>query len=211
MTDLAQAGLGYDVESLLAFNQVVSSSGSQWSRVNTDVITLISNANAFNPNNKCSRRFGDQVGTTSRGNLTLRSQDGAHEVVLRNPEVDNARRSSFSRVLRETRGGSLTVYRDSNWPIIKKLLYTIVANKRTEIDSLQAFFNATLGLNINLIDWLGEEWTGIVLNPNEPATEDREGYWTVSFEFEGVKKESNSGNQNLTLTHQATYTLVPGP
>lgn len=201
-------GIGYEIEQDLGIAQVISRSGSEWTRSATSSMVLTSAGNGFDENDKCGRRYGRGGGPTSTGQLTLFSKDGLYSVTLRNPETDNTRRSAFDRVVRETRGGNLIVYRDDSWNTVQTLLFTIVAMKRSMITDLQTFFLNTLGEQIRLVDWLGEEWDGIVTRPDEIFTEDREGYWTFAFEFEGTKSSAKSGAQNLSLTSTATATVV---
>lgn len=204
-------GVGEDIEQELGISQTVSRAGSEWVRSLSSTMTITSSGNGWNGNDKCFRRFGESSGpAASGGTLTLFSQDGLYSVVLRNPEIDNSRRTAFDRVLRETRGGNLIVYRDTDWNVVQTLLFTIVALKRSTLDDLQTFFLNTLGEEITLVDWLGEEWSGVVTRPNETVTEDREGYWTLPFEFEGTKQQGSSGAQNLGLSQEASA-IVESP
>lgn len=207
-TQLAIGALGHGVESEIGFTTTVSSAGSQWLRSASSAMALTSAGNGFELNDKCGRRYGT-TGPIAPGSLTLFSQDGQYSIVLRNPEIDNVRRTAFDRVLRETRGGDLIVFRDTNWNVVQTLLFTIVALKRTTLDSLQTFLLNTLGEEIFLVDWLGEEWIGVVTKPDETFTEDREGFWTFAFEFEGSKQEGSSAYQYLGLTQAVEYVLVP--
>lgn len=209
LTQSVSGGLGYDAESLLSFTQTVDPGESIWNRSISQSISMTSAANGWNANDPCLRRFGRQTTPlASNGKLTLYSVDGLHSLVLKNPETDNRRRASFDRVLRETRGGDLIVYRDPNWNTVQSLQFTIIGIKRSLLTDLQTFMDNTLGEEIVLVDWLGEEWRGIITRPDEIATEDNEGYWTYAFEFEGSKKSGNGTYQNINLTSTATATVV---
>ena len=107
------------------------------------------------------------------------------EVVLRAPELDNRDRNAYTRVQGETRGGKLRVYADPIWPKVRTLAVTIVGLLETEIDNLQTFLQNTLGQEIGLTDWEGRLWVGTITTPDEVATQDGKGQWTVSFQFEG--------------------------
>lgn len=208
LTQTVSGGIGYGIEHELGLSHTLSSAGSIWNRSASHTIPFTSSGNGFNGNDKCFRRVGEASGPTQTGDLTLYSKDGLYSVTLRNPEIDNIRRTAFDRVVRETRGGNLIVYRDPNWNVVQTLLFTIVALKRSTLDSLQTFFLNTLGQEIALVDWLGEEWSGVVTRPDETVTEDRDGYWTFAFEFEGTKVDSDGVYQNLNLTHSATAVVV---
>jgi len=203
----ATGGLGKSLISAMTLSQAYSTAGSQWLRSSSSTMAMSSSAGSYNTNDRCGRR-NSPSGPVARGRLTLHSNDGQYSITLRNPEIDNVRRSAFDRIVRESRNGKLFVYRDANWNVIQTLLYTIVAEKRVTLDSLQTFFLSTLGNEITLIDWLGEEWTGVITTPDEIATEDREGYWTFSFTFEGSKNDAHSGSQFLNLSQEATQVLV---
>lgn len=201
-------GVNRPIESEIAFVSTVSRGTSEWLRSVTGTMALTSASNAWNGDDKCARRNSAAGVSATAGTLTLRSKNGQYSVVLRNPETDNIRRTAYDRVVRETRGGKLIVFRDTSWNTVQTLLFTIVAMKRTMITDLQTFFLNTLGQEITLVDWLGEEWSGVVTKPDETFTEDREGWWTFAFEFEGSKVSGSSGSQYLNLTSEATQVVV---
>jgi hypothetical protein len=131
-----------------------------------------------------------------------------YPVYIRAPEMDDKHRMSFDRVNRETLGGDLSVYRDSVWPVTQAMLFTIVGIKTTIFESLRTFMLATLGQEVLFHDWTGVAWRGIVTNPEETATEDRDGYWTVAFEFEGETYDGPPSNHSLAFTDTASFTIV---
>ncbi len=135
-------------------------------------------------------------------------------VTLRAPELDNRDRVSFNRINRETRGGYLTVFADPNWPQKQTLAVTFVGLSKTDIDNLQDFFIDYIGKEINLTDWEGREWIGIITTPNEPAIQNGTDNWNITFEFEGTLIDSNTPDTGLQLTdvvnHNADYTRSIG-
>ncbi len=129
------------------------------------------------------------------------------KLALRNPETDDRHRIGYTRVNRESRGGELAVFSDSAWPSVETLIFTIVAladgkyaNCPDKINSLLTFFQTNLGKEIMLHDWQGLSWRGIITTPNEVATEDRDGWWTMTFEFEGIQLDGSQGDQELAIT-----------
>ena len=118
-----------------------------------------------------------------RSKLTLASDTDS--VVLRNPETDDRARYAFTRVNRETYGGRLDVFADPIWPTVQSLLFTVVAVKSSWLQELNDFLVDTVGDEITIMDWEGVHWRGVVMNPDESAVEDGEGYWTITMEFEG--------------------------
>lgn len=136
------------------------------------------------------------------------------EVILRAPEMDNRDRNAYSRVQGETRGGKLRVYADPTWPKIRTLAVTIIGLTESQVDDFHTFLTNTLGQTIGLTDWEGRLWEGIITNPDEVATQDGKGRWTISFEFEGEMLENElpgdeDGNgMAMNLTHSATAVIV---
>jgi len=144
---------------------------------------------------------------TFNANFMLETLSGPKEkLYLRSPETDDRHRIGYTRINRETRGGELSVYQDPNWPSIDTLLFTIVAlsdgkgNCPDKINDLLDFFQTNLGIEIMLHDWEGISWRGIITTPNEVAVEDRDGWWTMTFEFEGIQLDGSQGDQELTIS-----------
>jgi hypothetical protein len=146
------------------------------------------------------------MGLTFDATIALESLSGTkQQLTLRNPETDDRRRVGFQRINRETRGGELGVYKDPSWPNLQSLLFTMVALSDgkggcpEKINNLLSFFQSTLGQEILIHDWEGITWRGVVTTPNETAVEDRDGWWTISFEFEGVDLDGSTGDQHLDM------------
>lgn len=120
-------------------------------------------------------------------------------VSLRNPETDDRGRFAFQRVNRETLGGSLDIYADESWDQSTTLLFSVVAIKAALLETLQQFLEDTVGEEIVLHDWEGVNWRGVVTTPSESAVEDGEGYWTLAFEFVGVREPGEVPHTTLNL------------
>jgi hypothetical protein len=80
--------------------------------------------------------------------------------------------------------------------------------KISMFQDLHQFFIDTLGEEVYLSDWLGEEWLGVVVKPDETFTEDRDGYWTFAFEFEGSRRDGKGTRQSLSLAQAVTVELI---
>jgi hypothetical protein len=134
------------------------------------------------------------------------------EVILRAPEMDNRDRNAYNRVQGETRGGKLRVYADPIWPKVRTLAVTITGLTETQIDDLHTFMAATLGQTIGLTDWEGRLWEGIITTPDEVATQDGKGRWTVSFEFEGemltTEQPGNDDGNGMAMNLSQSVTAV---
>lgn len=155
-------------------------------------------------------------GDASVDRLTLYypSRDAiASQLILRAPELDNRDRNAYTRVTRETRGGSLIVFADPLWPHIRTMVVTVVGLTSTEVDDYLAFMTTSLGRQIEILDWEGRLWKGIITNPNNAVTQDGKDRFTVSFDFEGEMYEEelpetlNDGFA-LALSDSADFELI---
>lgn len=115
------------------------------------------------------------------------------EVNIRTPEFGNRERLQFTRINRESRGGTLQIFADPTWPKSKVLALTFTGLTETQAQAVQTFFTDTLGLEIGLTDWEGRTWHGIVTTPDADLVRSRRGrdacgnnsIVDLSFEFEG--------------------------
>ena len=106
-------------------------------------------------------------------------------VWLRSPEFGNKDRLQFTRISRETRGGTLIVFADPMWPKIQTKVLTFTGLSQATAESLQDFIMQHLGLEVGFVDWEGRYWTGVITNTTDPVIQDGRGrLFTVSLEFE---------------------------
>lgn len=115
----------------------------------------------------------------------LQSIDDGTIVQLRNPETDDRQRYAFNRINRNFFDGTPDIFVDDNWATEQSQTYTIVANKREQLEELFVFLQDNLGREVLLKDWKGTTWVVIITNPGTLYTEDAEGYWTLDFDVEG--------------------------
>lgn len=176
---------------------------------------FLEHALAYYVDNSCAKKLynkfegtGEASGIpeeplTFDADFVLESLSGTKEsLILRKPETDDRQRIGFQRINRETMGGELNVFSDTNWPKVHSLLFTIVALSNGDclpdkIGDLMTFFQDHLGEEILLHDWEGISWRGVITTPNEVATEDRDGWWTISFEFQGEALDGSQGDQKM--------------
>jgi hypothetical protein len=104
---------------------------------------------------------------------------------LRAPDLGDLDRLGFSRINRETRGGTLVVYADPLWPKTETLSLNFSGLKREVAQSLLTFIDAHLGEQVKLLDSDGRLWVGVIMSPNEPVVQDSRNRFTANFEFEG--------------------------
>ena len=105
--------------------------------------------------------------------------------VLRAPNLGNRDRLSFNRINRETRGGTLVVFADPDWPKTQTLVLSFSALTKAEGQDLLQFLTDHLGQEIGIIDWEKRYWRGIVTTTTDPVVEDSRGSFSAQFEFEG--------------------------
>ena len=106
-------------------------------------------------------------------------------VSLRAPNLGNVDRLAFNRIQRETRGGTLVIFADPDWPKIQTLVLSFSGLKRVETQTYLTFLNTHLGQEIGLIDWEHRYWRGVILTPDQPVVEDAFDSFSASFEFQG--------------------------
>jgi len=131
-------------------------------------------------------------------------------VSIRAPQFGNRDRNAYTRVSRETRGGTLVVFADPTWPKIRTMAVTVTGLLKAEVDEYQALIYAHLGQLIGITDWYGYEWEGVINNPNEPAVQDSKEKWTISFEFEGEIIDGFSPGHDLGIDGSAGDAKDPG-
>ena len=66
-------------------------------------------------------------------------------ITLRTPNFGDRDRNQYNRVNRESRGGSLTIFRDPKWPKIRTLVMDFSGLKDSEVDNILAFLGTRLG------------------------------------------------------------------
>ena len=210
------AGRGIVATSELSFTHELLSF-SDFIRVLTDA-DVVEHAMTYYIDNGCNRKqYARFMGEGSAEELdeqrmvfdasfVLESIADGTVLILRSPETDDGDRLGFNRINRETRGGELNVFSDPNWAEVNTLLFTVTAlpggkgNCPDTLESLLTFLQDNLGKEIYLHDWTGTSWQGVVIRPDEAATEDADGYWTVTFEFEGVASDGGVPNSNMNIS-----------
>ncbi len=112
-------------------------------------------------------------------------------VSVRAPNLGNRDRLSFDRINRETRGGTLQVFADPQWPKIQTLVLSFSGLKRTEAHELLRFMNEHLGVMVGLVDWEQRYWEGVIVTTQDAIVADHHDSYSASFSFEGVLSDNN--------------------
>jgi hypothetical protein len=106
-------------------------------------------------------------------------------VTLRAPVFGNRDRLTNQRITRESRGGTLIVYADPQWPKVHTLVMDFaVLDEQTALDYLD-FVAATLGKEIRLVDHESRTWRGVLIQPDDPITRNKRCDVSASLIFEG--------------------------
>lgn len=195
-TETVSWGYGYDAESELDLSQAVADD-----LILNQVIVdneVVNQAMTYFLESRCNRynfnSFHGEGGTapadkplTYKNQFLVQSLDDGTIVQLRNPEMDDRRRYAYDRVNRRFYDNTLDLYADDSWVTQQRQLYTIVATKRDDLDTLWTFLQDNLGREVLVKDWKGQTWIVVILNPGEIYSEDQDGYWTIDFEVEGER------------------------
>jgi len=127
----------------------------------------------------------DVVTKESQVTLFFPTTSPTTTVVIRAPEYGDRHRLTFDRINRESRGGTLEVFSDPDWPKEEILEVSFTGLKESESQAVLDFFAATLGLTVGFTDWNGRTWFGVIVDPNTQLIRARRGIVDMSFEFEG--------------------------
>jgi len=120
---------------------------------------------------------------------------------LRAPEFGNREGISATRIVRESMGGTLTVFADPDWPKVHTLTMSFAALKQTQARDLLDFMERWLGQEIGIYDYEGRIWKGVITNPTEAVTQDGLERYSVNLEIEAerVHQLNRSALSNLGL------------
>ena len=197
----------HQVEHDLIFTQEASAAGTVWNRTASNGLVFTQAIVWEDVIDTCnySPNIGEGTGPTPPASTipTLTPQNFVRlfypttsptlEVNIRTPEFGNRERLQFTRINRESRGGTLQIFADPTWPKSKVLALTFTGLTESQAQAVQSFFTDTLGLEVGLTDWEGRTWHGVVTTPDADLVRSRRGrdacgnnsIVDLSFEFEG--------------------------
>ena len=104
---------------------------------------------------------------------------------LRAPMFGNRDRLSAQRINRPTRGGTLKVFSDPQWPNNHTLVMEFTALTDEQVAAYLDFVAASLGKEIKLTDHEGRDWRGVITEPEEPIVRNGRKNNSASLVFEG--------------------------
>lgn len=106
-------------------------------------------------------------------------------VTLRAPEFGNKDQVENKRVRRPSRGGTIQIFADPQWPKIYRLQMDFAALSEQLAQDYATFRRQTLGKEIKLVDHESRVWKGVLTEVGTPVNRNRRNGVQVSLSFEG--------------------------
>lgn len=141
-------------------------------------------AEAINPS-FCEYDDGPTLIRRSSIVLTYPVSSPTTTLTLRTPKIGDVESLSINRIIRETRGGSLRIYRRANLPVLTTLKFTIDFLSREQANNYLTFLEQTAGKEIGLLDYNSQQWIGVITTPDEGFATPQNKNKSITFEFEG--------------------------
>lgn len=111
-----------------------------------------------------------------------------HSITLPVPLFGDREEMLITRIQRQTRGGVIKTFTQSDWPKIRTFRYKFDSLPTSKITEMFTFLGVTLGLKMRLTDHEGRQWDGYIVNPQGEAGQFmRICGNTTEFDFEGVE------------------------
>lgn len=130
-------------------------------------------------------------------------------MILRTPNFGDRDRNQYTRINRESRGGSLTIFRDPKWPAIRSLVMDFSGVKDSEVDGVISFLEVTLGTEIAFRDWNSRVWYGLIVNPDSAITRTGVNRNDISLEMEVTDSALEvNGCNSVTFDQTASEVVV---
>lgn len=196
LTQEALVGKGKSAENELIFTQVVIP-GAVFRRSVTNDLALLQSG-TYQLIGPCTlKQYDPFIGfgavitepTPTLGlatfTLTYPYVDPTTTLVLRSPAFGDRDQIGFTRINRQTRGGTLIVFADSIWPKTQTLQVEVSGLRQAQADDFLAFVGESLGKEIGLLDHENRQWRGLIMDPDTPIANPERGEYTISFQFEG--------------------------
>lgn len=101
-------------------------------------------------------------------------------------------RVEHTRISRRTIGEQLIVYRDATWPKTETLKFSLSDLSVTQGKAMLDFIEQNLAASIQLRDWIGVHWSGVIINPETVLVQNGRdaqcgGRYNLDIEFQGVQ------------------------
>ena len=134
-----------------------------------------------------------------------------NSITLRVPELGNKNIIEVQRINRKTRGGTLIVWSDPQWPRNEKMVVDIKALTESKATDLLAFISLTLGKEFGYTDWENNTHKAVLLNPSTAITRGGTCKLSASLEFEITRTDPSwTGYTELDITQSVGLTHING-
>lgn len=109
---------------------------------------------------------------------------GIGDILLRAPDYDNVDEINLIRIQRETRGGDLSIFADSNWPEIETFSLRFSYLNEAQKAALIGFVKNNIGLPVTLRDHNNRSYTGLILTPTDEVMQPGRFNYTAQLQFQ---------------------------
>lgn len=103
---------------------------------------------------------------------------------LRLPKFGDKDKYEATRVKRNTRGGTLIIYRDPRWPEQEILSVEFEYLSSTQVTDLLTFMHAHLGQKVHIKDQYSREFDGFIITPEAEVTQPKRIGYSAKFDFQ---------------------------
>ncbi len=119
----------------------------------------------------------DDIVIVQRDTVLLQFPYGSptDELELRNPELNDKIVTQVYRVQRYTRNNTLDIYRDPTWFKTGVLNWNFTGLTSDQRNDIIAFCRVSAGKYIKVTDYLSQEHKCIIINPDNPITQEHRG------------------------------------
>jgi len=132
-------------------------------------------------------------------------------IILRTPNFGDRDRSQYNRINRESRGGSLRIFRDPTWPKQRSIVMDFSGIKDSEVYDILNFLEITLGQLVSFRDWTGRIWIGIITTPNNPVIRNGTNLNDLSLELEVINSYLELYACNTLILSQSADVVKVSP
>ncbi len=134
-----------------------------------------------------------------------------NSIILRVPELGNKNIVEVQRINRKSRGGTLIVWSDPQWPKNEKMTIEIKALTESKATDLLSFIALTLGKEFGYTDWENNTHKAVLLNPATAITRGGTCKLSASLEFEITRTDPSwTGYTVLDITQSVGLIHIDG-
>lgn len=87
-------------------------------------------------------------------------------LTVRAPDLGDEYETAVKRSQNTSRGGTVNYYRDPGWPVAEILKLGFSGLSDSDVELVFEFLESSVADEVGLLDWLGRQWRGIILDPS---------------------------------------------